>query len=281
MLHSFKKSVAKSTAPARGVVPNAEFAALKQSLEAVKRNITLIDKTMTDTNREWSKQIMAQRTFAEKFSEGYPISGDETSKAAAEFAAGSQTVYDYYVRHTSPTESSYHKMQQQVQVYLAEIAEVQAMYPKLKEAKSESARYSAKIDTIEKSKKTDDLKKARNLEKLDQTKEVYDETTKEVIARQKLTMGKAAAVHKLALTAYWQANEKHTQVMVASMEKTAEFARQQEVDMAVIDIANMTIEDANATLAASPAVPSITPASPSLQSEESTPTRTAVAVPAL
>jgi hypothetical protein len=137
MLHAVKKTVAKAAAPSRGITPPAEFLDLKLQLVAVKRNITLVDKKMTEANRAWAVQMMEQRSFSERFAEGYPSSSDETAVIAGEFSQSSQALYDHFIRETDPSAQSYHKMQEQVRVYLAEIAEVEAMYPRLTEAKSE------------------------------------------------------------------------------------------------------------------------------------------------
>lgn len=269
MLHSIKKTVGKTTASQRGVTPSAEWQDLKLQLEAVKRNIKLVDTKMTDANRAWSKQMMEQRSFSERFSEGYPNTSDETHQIATEFAESSQALYDHFVRETSPEATSYHKMQEQVRVYLKEIAEVEAMYPKLVEAKSEATRYQGKIDAIERSKKDNEAKKSRNLQKMDSEKEKYDELTKSVIIAQKKTLAKSAIVHKMALCAYWSSNAAHLQLSQQSMERTADFARTHEDELATLDIAALEISD-SATHAASPEVPTTTPQSPTLSANSST-----------
>lgn len=267
MLHSVKKSVAKASASKRGIAPPAEFLDLKTRLDAVKRNITLVDKKMTEANKAWAKQMMEQRGFSERFAEGYPTTSDETSVIAGEFAESSQALYDHFVRETDPEAQNYMKMQEQVKIYLKEIAEVEAMYPKLTEAKSETARYQGKIDTLERSKKNDEAKKNRNLQKMDTEKEKYDELAKTVVIAQKKTLAKSATVHKLALCAYWSANAAHIQIQQESMQKTSEFARAHEDELAALDITSLDLSE-SAVLAASPQVPTDAPAAP--MSPEST-----------
>lgn len=261
MLHAVKKSVAKASAPSRGVNPPAEFLDLKVQLAAVKRNISLVDKKMTEANKAWSLQMMEQRTFSERFAEGYPSTSDETAGIANEFAESSQALYDHFVRETDPVAQNYHKMQEQVKVYLKEVAEVEATYPKLTEAKSETARYQEKVDNIERSKKDNEAKKSRNLQKMDSEKEKYDDLVKTVVIAQKKTLAKSATVHRLALCAYWSANATHIQIQQQSMEKTAEFARTHEDELAGLDITSLDLVD-SAALAASPEVPTTTPADP-------------------
>jgi hypothetical protein len=255
MLHAVKKSVAKASAPSRGITPPAEFLDLKVQLAAVKRNISLVDKKMTEANRAWAKQMMEQRSFSERFAEGYPNTTDETAGIASEFADSSQALYDHFVRETDPASQSYHKMQEQVRVYLKEIAEVEAMYPKLTEAKVETTRYQGKIDAIERAKKDNEAKKLRNLQKMDSEKEKYDELVKTVVIAQKKTMAKAATVHRLALCAYWTANATHIQIQQQSMQKTSEFARTHEDELAALDITSLDLSEL-------PNVPTTTPAAP-------------------
>lgn len=261
MLHAVKKTVAKASAPSRGVNPPAEFLDLKTQLAAVKRNITLVDKKMTDANKAWAQQMMEQRRFSERFAEGYPSTSDDTAVIASEFAESSQSLYDHFVRETDPAAQNYMKMQEQVQVYLKEIAEVEAMYPKLTEAKSETARYQGKIDTIERSKKNDEAKKNRNLQKMDSEKEKYDELAKTVVIAQKKTLAKSATVHKLALCAYWSSNAAHIQIQQESMQRTSDFARSHEDELAALDITSLDLSE-SAVLAASPQVPTDAPMSP-------------------
>lgn len=268
MLHAVKKSVAKAAAPSRGVTPPADFLDFQVQLDAVKRNIILVDKKMTEANRAWAAQMIEQRTFSERFAEGYPVTNDETSVIAQEFAESSQALYDHFVRETDPQAQNYNKMHDQVRVYLKEIAEVEKMYPSLTEAKSESSRYQDKVDAIERGKKERESKKARNLQKMDSEKDKYDELTKAVIIAQKKALAKSATVHRLALCAYWSSNAAHVQIQQESMQRTAEFARNNEAELASIDITSLDLTSDDALLSptakrgASPVVPTDEPNTP-------------------
>lgn len=123
---------------------------------------------------------------------------------------------------------------------------------------SQTSRYQAKVDTIERAKKENDAKKTRNLQKMDSEKEKYDELVKTVIIAQKKTLAKSATVHRLALCAYWSSNAAHVQIQQRSMERTAAFARASEDELASLDISSLDIGD-SAALAASPEVPTTTP----------------------
>lgn len=280
MLHTFKKKVAKATAPTRGVTPGSEFLDYQQRLATVKKNLMYTDTAMDNAVKNWTEQMIEQRSFSERFSEGYPISGDDTDRVAKEFAEGSQNLYDHFVRTTSPESASYYKMHMELKSYIKEIGAIEAMYSPLVEAKSESDRYQNKVDTLERAKKTNDLKKSRNLAKMDSEKQKLAQLTAEVVSSQKKTYAKAPIVYKAALCAYWSANETHIRIMMKSMEKTAEFARETEIELAGLDVSQLVIveeEDDNsstvgttvgsvnadiAEFASSPQVPDSPPTSP-------------------
>lgn len=271
MLHSLKKSFAKATAPTRGMNPGGEFLDYKNRVHNVRKNLEHLDKRMDETLRSWSLIMMDQRQFSQKLSEGYPISGDHTDQVAAEFEEGVQKVYDYFVRNTSPEAAAYHQMHKQVKDYLMEIEGVESKYAALMEAKSESERYQAKIDTITRSKKNKDDKKSRNFDKLDEQKQKYTEQLESIVALQKTTYEKAPIVYKIALCAYWTAHEVHTKIMMQSMEKTSKFIQEASSELSSINISELKFEleefsDALSTpdnIQNYPKVPSETPLSPS------------------
>jgi hypothetical protein len=245
MMHKVKKSFHKATAPREDVVPSAAFLEYQQKLDAVKRNITMLDVTMTETNNAMTRQMIEQRSFSEKFADGYPMTLDETHAVAVEFKQGIGEVYDYFVRHTSPEVASYHRMQGQVKAYLKEIAEVEDMYPALSEARSETSRYQKKVDDIHMSNKRNDVKKTRNIHKLDVQREKLEQQTNVVLAAQKRTFAKAPMVHKLGLCAFWVAYRTHMQVMARSLEKTETFTVAHEEEMRNLDVASLHVDNSD------------------------------------
>lgn len=261
MLHSFKKNLAKASAPQRGVLPPGEFQDYKKRLTVVKRNIMNYDEKMTSCLRAMQKQMIEQRSFSENFVEGYPVTDDETSVLARDFAVGAQEVYDYYIRETSPETASFLQMQAQVQGYLTEIDEVEAMYKELAEAKSETARYQEKVDALSMAKKVDDVKKQRNLDKYESERQKYDELVETVVSKQKKVYSKAALVHRIALCAYWQANEKHLEILQKSMQKTSKYVADNIEELANIDISTVEPEETSEFIGG-PRVPSEAPMSP-------------------
>lgn len=255
MFHALKKKRAQRTAAKRGVIPSAEFLDYKQRLEGVKRNMELVDTNLTEANANWSRYMIEQRSFSEKFVEGYPNSADDTHRIAGEFADGSRALYDYFVRYTTPEIAEYHRMHDQVKAYIAEINEVEAMYPGVLEARSETARYQDKVDSIETSKKESKTKKKfRNVQKMDNEREKYEELTCSVIVAQKKTYAKAPIVHKIGLCAYWLSNEIHVTMATKSLEKTAEFARTNTPELSRITVAALDIPESPVAASHSPVV---------------------------
>lgn len=261
MFHAIKKKVAKHSASKRGVVPSAEFLDYKQRLETVKRNMELVDTKLTEANLGWSKRMIDQRSFSESFVEGYPNGTDETHAIAQEFAQGSRDLYDYFLRFTTPEMAEYHRLHDQVKVYIGELKALEETYPKVTEAKSESVRYQDKVDSLETSKKRNESKKVRNVQKLDNERERYEDLTRTVIAAQKKAFAKAPIVHKIGLCAYWLANDVHITIAMKSLERTADFARANaselsKINVAALDLPEMPME------AIHPVVPKQMPPSP-------------------
>lgn len=187
MLHSLKKRVAKAT---HKVEMQAEVDQYKGLLERVKKNLMTASKNMDDSNRLWMQHMMMNRSFSTSFVEGYVPqtqgdSVDETQVVAQEFERGSNDRYDRYVRETSPERTKYHRIHTSIRQYIKEIDEVEALYPDLVSAKSESDRYQSKMDSLEKSKKAADDRKTRNLAKQDANREKYNAMARHVLEVQK------------------------------------------------------------------------------------------------
>lgn len=205
MLHSLKKKVAKAT---HKVEMQAEVDQYKALLEQVKKNLTTASKNMDQSNKLWMQHMMTNRSFSSSFAEGYvpQTQGDtidETQLIAQEFERGSNERYDRYVRETSPERAQYHRIHASIRTYLKEIEEVEALYPGLVSAKSESDRYQSKMDSLEKSKKAADEKKTRNLAKQDANREKYHAMARHVLEVQKGTVSPYVHVTLSADFPYW------------------------------------------------------------------------------
>lgn len=161
MLHICKKKISFAQGAIRGA-PNAEFLTLKTQLANIKNSLRYTSNMLETTERGWIKQIQAQRNFSDRYFESYPSPGDEVHTVAAQFAAGSEHMYDEFLREQSPDVLAYQSIHQQVKNYIAEIEAVEASYKPMIEARCEADRYQSKIDYLERSKKQNkDAKKLR------------------------------------------------------------------------------------------------------------------------
>lgn len=239
MLHSFKKKVAKNTAPVRGVNPGGEFLDYKNRLATIKKNLQYIDRRMDDAIKYWNLQIIEQRNLSQRFSTGYPIRGDETDRIAKDFEKGSTAVYDYFFRNEDIETEPYKNMQAQVKAYINELVQVEKEYRELLYIKSEAERYQTKVDTMDRRGRNNDLKRTRNLQKMDHEKMRLTEKTNKVVAAQREVYAKAPTIYKAALCAYWTAYQKHMQVISQSMSKTTQFMEMAGKDMENLDISTM------------------------------------------
>lgn len=237
MLHAVKRQVARAHQPITSA-PNAQFADLKHRLHSIKLALQYTSKMLTSANRAWIIQIQQQRNFSNRFFESYPTTDDEIYQVAAQFAQGSQALYDKFTREVATDVTAYDDIHNQVHVYIREINKVEAMYSRLNDAKSESSRYQSKIDSMERSRRpTDDHKKLRNLQKMDHHKLTYKNLLAETIKAQKAAYEKHPIVFKAALTAYWLSHEKHVTLLVKSLENTQQFVKTCEPEMRALDIA--------------------------------------------
>lgn len=254
MMHTLKKKVVKRAKPSTAE-PSAEFQSYKLKLETVKKNLAVADKRMDEAKAHWLKHVMDQREFSGGFVEGIADSSSETYEVASEFCEGSNARYDHFVRETNPADAPYNMMHQQLKEYLSEIKEVEKMYKKLLEAKSEAGRYQSKIDGMERAAKADDIKKERNLEKLDAEKENFLSIQREVTGAQKAVYAKADAAQKMALVAYWQMNSEHVKVMQASLEKTEEYSASNYDELASVNLLTLESDDAVENSSREPSMP--------------------------
>lgn len=248
MLHTFKRHVANVSSPLR-FSPNAEFADLRQRLTSVKTSLKYTLQTLTAANRHWVVQIQDQRRFSDRFAQAYPTPHDDTHTVALQFASGSQALYDKFSHQTAPDLAVYQHITHQLSVYLNEIHTVEASYRDLAMAHSETERYQAKLDAMQRSKRpVDPTKRARNVQKLHAQRQLYTRLLEDTIANQKRAYAKHPIVFKAALTAYWLSHENHVNMLVRSLEHTQQFAKAAEPEMMHLDIANWAPAEPTARL---------------------------------
>lgn len=237
MLHAVKRSLARLHEPLTPTAPNGEFADYSQRLSAIKQALKYTSSMFTSANRTWVIQIQEQRQFSERFHEAYPTTTDDVFIIAQQFAQGSQALYDKFTREITVDGNTYDRIHRQVLLYIKEIEELEASYPKLITAKSETNRYQGKLDAMERSRRpTDAAKKTRNLQKMDQQRDAYKRLLSTTVERQKLVYAKHAIVFKAALTAYWLSHEKHVTALVDSLKDTQRFAKAHEAQLEQLDI---------------------------------------------
>ncbi|CDF32544.1 unnamed protein product [Chondrus crispus] len=240
MLHVIKRTLARAQEPIKGS-PNAEYSELKHRLHSVKLALVYTCKMLSSANRGWVIQMQEQRNFSERFFESYPTTDDEIHQVAADFAKGSQVLYDQFTRAPGNEVTQYNTIQKQVEAYIREINRVEAMYSRLNETKSEASRYQSKLDFMERSRRgIDEQKKIRNLQKMDHHKVAYKALLADTVRAQKEVYAKHSVVFKAALTSYWLSHEKHVTLLVKSLENTQAFAKKAEPEMLTLDIANWT-----------------------------------------
>jgi hypothetical protein len=257
MLHSLKRRVSLTQAAATGGVPvPPEVVSLKQKLAGVKRQLTETTTHVDRTNAAIKVKVSEQVAFARAFAKDFPVGPDapppagagcrdldmtaasEAKTQAHAFARQAEEVYNTHCRARSPDEgwARYKAMNEQLKAYCAAVAKVEAKYPRLTVAKSEATRYHAKFDALMQRGKADDLKMTRNLEKTDQFRDRYQALLKEVLEEQRALYAKAPLALRTALVVYWGTNERHMSLISETFDETALWARENERDLAELDV---------------------------------------------
>ena len=182
MFHTVKKTLSRVKEPLLSP-PNAEFSDYRQRLSSIKASLRYTSNSLTSANRGWIIQMQQQRAFSHRFQHAYPSTHDDIYAVAAQFAEGSQSLYEKFTREEAD-KNSHAQIQAQVDKYIVQIEKVEAMYGKLISAKAEMDRYQNKLDGLERAtRKIDDEKKNRNATKLDRHKQIYDELLQQVLEK--------------------------------------------------------------------------------------------------
>lgn len=222
MLHAVKKKVAHVSA--RKGPPSAEFEEHRQRVEAIKRSLHLLDTTMHETGLQWSKDMQHQRTFAEMFVATYPHEQDETRALANAFLQDTKVASDHFQHEGAAELETFQKMHEKVKALAAEIRSVEALYPQVIQAKSESTRYQNKVHNLEHAKKQNDLKKNRNAGKLEDERTKFETLLQQVTASQKKICELSPGVHMYGFAAWLRAKERRTQIALSSFKSVSSFS---------------------------------------------------------
>lgn len=258
MLHSLKKKASLAQGAATGGVPlPPEVLMLKQKLAGVRKMLADSTSAVDKANARVKVDVSEQMTFAKMFARAYPLGPDappppgaapeevdaaeasEGRDQAAAFAKHAEAVYNGHCRAGSPDEkwAQYKAMNEKVKAYVAAVEKVEAKYPRLTAAKSESLRYNAKFDALMQKGKADDLKMTRNLQKSDGFKARYQKLLAEVLAEQRALYAKAPDACRVALVAYHGARARCADVLRQTFDETAAWARENEDELAAMDVA--------------------------------------------
>lgn len=244
MLHLIKKRIARLQQPLVNNVPNGEYADMRQRLSSIKAALKYTLSMLNSSNRIWILQIQQQRQFSERFHDAYPSTQDDTYIVAKHFADESQALYDKFVRDVNENAAVYLHIHSQIKTYISEIEAIEAQYGGLVAAKTETGRYQAKLDAMERGRRAvDPSRRQRNIQKLDTIREEYRRALRNIVEAQKKTYAKHPVVFKAALTAYWLSHEKHVNALVQSLEKTQSFANAYESEMKALDVTNLKPDD--------------------------------------
>lgn len=269
MLHGLKKRVTLAQSAATGGVPiPPEVQSLKLKLAQVKRQLVETTTRADKANAAIKVAVNEQASFAKAFAGNFPTGpdsppgpddvydADEDSEArqmAQAFAKQSEGVYNEHCRSGSPDAkwAQYKQMNTQLKSYTAAITRLEAKYPKLVQAKSEASRYNSKYDSLMVKGKADDLKMTRNLQKTDQFRDRYQALLKEVLEEQRALYAKAPVAMRMALIVYWGTNDRSAQLMHSTLDETALWARENEEELAAVDVAalDLPIEESEEAIA--------------------------------
>jgi hypothetical protein len=225
--------------------PSAEFRDYEQRLASIKKTLISADKSMTESTRLWTQQLLDQRSFSAVMLEGHPSNNDITHDLAKSFSEGAKESYDHFIRDTSPEMVEFHRLHNEVRSFIDEIHGVEAMYPALKSAKGKEDHYESKVGHIVTGKKamegSKEKWKKKNLQELDKKHNAYQAMCDNVVAAQKDTHAKAATVYRMALCSYWYTNAHHLAVANESLERTKTWSERVREELKNVTVANLDV----------------------------------------
>lgn len=239
-MHKIKKAAANTKGS-----ENAEFADYKNRIDNLSAYLRESSAALNESERAWKEVCNRQKAFAEKFGNSYP-DRDAVRDFGKHSALASQKLVKEFALKTEGSSAPHWQVDAVVQDYLSETTEITNEYKPLAEAQKEVVMYTKKVDDLHNAKKPDETKIARNMEKLEEAKRVYEDILDRVVDKMKLVYNKRHVALKATYVAYWSSQLRAFNLLDASLEPTRGFVEGAVQGISEIKIKQMTEEDVDA-----------------------------------
>lgn len=239
MMHKIKKAATN----AKGV-ENAEFVDYKNRLEMLAAYLRESSGALKESEKTWQEVCNTQKTFADKFSLRYPDK-DSIRDFAKQSSQSSQKLVKNFVLKSESKAASHWKVDVIVQDYLKEITDIQSEYRQIDDFGKEVAMYNKKVEDLQNSKKKnkDEEKISRNIEKLNDSREKYEQYLDTVVDKMKHIYNKRNIALKATFVAYWSSQLRAFNMIDNSLDPIREFVENSVEDLVAIKIRAMTEDD--------------------------------------
>lgn len=244
MMHRIRKS----RVTIRECEQNAEYTNYQNRLDNLSNYLRASSEALNVSEQSWKEVCNAQKTFAGQFVNRYPDS-DQIRDFGKRSATASQSLVKEFVLKTDGSQAEHWQVDAVVQEYLAEIARIQAQYEKVTDKHKEVQLYTTKMDDLQKAKKLDEAKIARNMKKLEEAENAYQETLERVVECMTEVYSKRQVALKATYVAYWSSQLRAFRMLDESLDATRAFVQGSISKFKTLKIESMTPADVEAFIA--------------------------------
>lgn len=239
MMHKIKKAATNSK-----TVENAEFVDYKNRLDMISTYLRESSGALKESEKTWQEVCNTEKVFADKFALRYPDK-DSIRDFAKQSSQSSQKLVKNFVLKSESKSASHWKIDVIVQDYIKEINDIQNEYRSVDDLAKEVAMYSKKVEDLQNSKKKnkDEEKLSRNIEKLNDSREKYEQGLDTIVDKMKHIYDKRNIALKATFVAYWSSQLRAFNMIDNSLDPIREFVENSVEDLVAIKIRSMTSTD--------------------------------------
>lgn len=206
--HGTKKVLARASTSKKTLNTglNAEFCDCRRRLDDVATAIRSLNKSIHSSREVWTTVARHQRDFVETLAASFPQPGLVQSHAT-EVEAKLRNV-QMQLNDNDAQNAPHQNIASVLERYLTQLSSIQEDYPGVEMAYTEKMRYERKVDSLEKKRGGGKVRAAlqRNLEKLTNVREDYDNKVHIALQRMRAAFEKHETVLQCAHHAFWIAD---------------------------------------------------------------------------
>lgn len=237
MMHKIKKAVAAKSTP-----ESAEYAKYTIKLANLSVILATSSAALKASERSWQDAAQLQKDYADAFSNNYPDK-DVVRDYAKTSATKAQALVKEFVLKTGGNDAPHQDLDNNVKIYLEEIAAVQEDHKEINKLSTELKMYSSKVAALTKGKNADVTKTERNMEKLEEAKTAYEAKLDSVVETMKNINVRRSIVLKSTYVAYWSSQLRAFDLLDESLTETRDFVSTDVEPLRKINITSITPDE--------------------------------------